>query len=36
LAVWLDAVFEAAELSAAIANLDTGLTDMDGNNFTHC
>ena len=35
LTVWLDAVFEAVEFPAAVTNLDTGLTCMDGDNFTH-
>ena len=35
LTVWLDAVLEAVEFPAAVTNLDTGLTCMDGDNFTH-
>jgi hypothetical protein len=31
----LDTVFETVELPAGIANLDTGLADVDGDNFTH-
>jgi hypothetical protein len=28
-------VLEAEQLPAGIANLDTGLTDVDGKSFTH-
>jgi hypothetical protein len=35
LAVRLDTVLEAVELPARIADLNTGLTDVDGENFTH-
>jgi hypothetical protein len=28
-------VLEAEELPAGVTDLDTGLTDVDGNNFTH-
>jgi len=31
----LDAVLEAEELPAGVTDLDTGLTDVDGNDFTH-
>jgi len=36
LTVRLDAVLEAEELPAGVTDLDTGLTDVDGNNFSHC
>jgi hypothetical protein len=36
LTVWLDTVLEAEKLPAGVTNLDTGLTDMDRNNFSHC
>ena len=36
LTVRLDSVLEAEELPAGVTNLDTGLTDVDGNNFSHC
>ena len=35
LTIWLDAVLKAVELPAAIAHLDSGLTDMKGKNFSH-
>lgn len=35
LAIRLDAVLEAEELPASVTGLDTGLTDMDRNTFTH-
>ena len=35
LTIWLDSVLEAEELPAGVTNLDTGLTDVDGNNFSH-
>lgn len=35
LAVGLDTVLEAVELPASISDLDSGLSDMDGDNFTH-
>jgi len=35
LAVWLDSVLKAEEFPTGITNLDTGLTDMDRNNFSH-
>merc|ERR1711868_96609 len=36
LTVWLDTVLEAEELPAGVTNLDTGLSDVDGNDFSHC
>jgi len=30
-----DTVLEAVKLPTGVTNLDTGLTDVDGNNFTH-
>ena len=36
LSIRLDTVLEAEELPAGITNLDTGLTDVNGNNFSHC
>jgi len=35
LTVRLDTVLEAEELPAGVTDLDTGLTDVDGNNFSH-
>ena len=35
LTVWLDTVLEAEKLPAGVTNLDTGLTDVDGNDFSH-
>jgi len=35
LTVRLDSVLEAIKLPAGVTNLDTGLTDVDGNNFSH-
>jgi len=35
LAVWLDAVLEAVELPASITDLDTGLSDVDGDTLSH-
>ena len=35
LTVWLDSVLEAEKLPAGVTNLDTALTDVDGNNFSH-
>jgi hypothetical protein len=29
-------VLEAVQLPAAVANLDTSLASMDGDNFAHC
>jgi len=36
LTVRLDSVLEAEELPAGVTDLDTGLTDVDGNDFSHC
>merc|ERR1711981_222471 len=36
LTIGLDAVLEAEELPAGVTNLDTSLTDVDRNNFSHC
>jgi hypothetical protein len=35
LTVRLDSVLEAEKLPAGVTDLDTGLTDMDGNDFSH-
>merc|ERR1712195_173250 len=35
LTVWLDSVLEAEKLPAGVTDLDTGLTDVDGNDFSH-
>jgi hypothetical protein len=35
LTVWLDSVLEAEELPAGVTDLDTGLTDVDRNDFSH-
>ena len=35
LSVRLDAVLEAEELPAGVTDLDTSLTDVDGDNFSH-
>jgi len=35
LTVRLDSVLEAVEFPAGVTDLDTGLTDVDGNNFSH-
>ena len=35
LTIWLDTVLEAEKLPACVTDLDTGLTDVDGNNFSH-
>jgi len=35
LAIGLNAVLQAIKLPAGIADLDTSLADVDGNNFTH-
>jgi len=35
LTIRLDSVLEAEKLPAGVTNLDTGLTDMDGNDFSH-
>jgi len=36
LTVWLDSVLKAEELPAGVTDLDTALTDMDRNDFSHC
>ena len=36
LTIRLDTVLEAEELPAGVTNLDTGLTDVDRNDFSHC
>ena len=36
LTVRLNSVLEAEELPAGVTNLDTGLTDVDRNDFSHC
>ena len=36
LTVRLDTVLEAEELPAGVTDLDTGLTDVNGNDFSHC
>ena len=36
LSVWLDSVLKAEELPAGVTNLDTGLSDVNGNDFSHC
>jgi hypothetical protein len=36
LTVRLDTVLEAEKLPAGVTNLDTGLTDVDRNDFSHC
>ena len=36
LTVWLDTVLEAEKLPAGVTDLDTGLTDVDGNDLSHC
>merc|ERR1719440_880289 len=35
LTIWLNTVLEAEELPAGVTNLDTGLTDVDRNDFSH-
>jgi uncharacterized protein CbrC (UPF0167 family) len=35
LSVWLDSVFEAVEFPTGVTHLDTGLADMDGDDFSH-
>ena len=35
LTIWLDSVLKAEEFPAGVTNLDTGLTDVDRNNFSH-
>ena len=36
LSIRLDTVLEAEQLPTGVTNLDTGLTDVNGNNFSHC
>merc|ERR1712054_686019 len=36
LTIWLNTVLKAEELPAGVTDLDTSLTDVDGNNFSHC
>ena len=36
LTIRLDTMLEAEEFPAGVTNLDTGLTDVDRNNFSHC
>ena len=36
LTIWLDSVLKAEELPTGVTNLDTGLTDVDRNNLSHC
>jgi len=36
LAVGLDAVLETEQFPASVTDLDTSLTNVDGNNFSHC
>jgi hypothetical protein len=36
LAIRLDTVLEAEELPAGITDLDTGLTNVNRNDFAHC
>jgi len=35
LTIWLNTVLKAEELPAGVTDLDTGLTDVDGNDFSH-
>jgi len=35
LPIWLNAVLQAKQLPAGITNLDTGLTKVDADDFTH-
>jgi hypothetical protein len=35
LTIWLNSVLEAEKLPACVTDLDTGLTDVDGNDFSH-
>ena len=35
LSIWLNSMLEAIQLPAGIAHLDTSLTNMDGNAFSH-
>merc|ERR1712072_775021 len=36
LTIWLNTVLEAEKLPAGVTNLDTGLTDVDRNDLSHC
>ena len=36
LTIWLNTVLKAEELPAGVTDLDTSLTDVDGNDFSHC
>ena len=36
LTIWLDSVLKAEKFPAGVTYLDTGLSDVDGNNFSHC
>jgi len=36
LTIWLDTVLEAEELPAGVTNLDTTLTQVEAEDFTHC
>mmetsp|Transcript_29185 Transcript_29185/g.73702 ORF Transcript_29185/g.73702 Transcript_29185/m.73702 type:complete len:506 (-) Transcript_29185:117-1634(-) len=36
LAIWLDAMLQAEELPASVANLDARLADVDADGLTHC
>merc|ERR1719171_779727 len=36
LTIWLDTVLKAEELPAGVTDLDTGLSNVDRNNFSHC
>jgi len=35
LSIWLDTVLEAVQLPASVTDLDTGLSDVDGDTFAH-
>jgi len=35
LTIWLNTMLKAEELPAGVTDLDTGLTDVDGNDFSH-
>ena len=35
LTIWLDSVLKAEELPAGVTDLDTALSDVDRNNFSH-
>ena len=36
LTIWLDTVLKAEELPAGVTDLDTSLTDVNRDNFSHC